>query len=179
MEVSSNKENNINNEINIIYNVSKTDDKIKIFGKEFVKNNKNKCKIIFENKEYDLQEEFKLKNYEKEKIEIKLKIFKNVNNISYMFYECSSLSSLADISKWNISNVTDISHMLYQCSKLKYLPDISKLNTFNVNNMSYIFYECSSLSSLPDISKWNISNVNNMSDMFYNCFSFLNNLNFK
>jgi hypothetical protein len=31
---------------------------IKIFGSEFVKNNKNKCKISFENKEYNLVDNF-------------------------------------------------------------------------------------------------------------------------
>ena len=30
-----------------------------------------------------------------------------------MFSECSTLSSLPDISKWNINNVTDMSAMLY------------------------------------------------------------------
>ena len=33
-----------------------------------------------------------------------------------MFYGCSSLSSLPDISKWNTNNVTDMSYMLSGCS---------------------------------------------------------------
>ena len=41
--------------------------------------------------------------------------------------------------------------MFYECSSLSSLPDISKLDTSNVNDMSLIFYECSTLSSLPDI----------------------------
>ena len=32
-----------------------------------------------------------------------------------MFYKCSSLSSLPDISKWNTSNVTDMSDMFSEC----------------------------------------------------------------
>ena len=39
-------------EINIIYN--KILGKIRIFGKEFVKNNKNKCKIIYDKNEYEI-----------------------------------------------------------------------------------------------------------------------------
>ena len=52
-----------------------------------------------------------------------------------------------------------MSGLFYECSSLKSLPDISKWNTNNVNNMSYLFYECKSLEYLDDISKWNISNV--------------------
>ena len=45
--------------------------------------------------------------------------------------------------------------MLSDCSSLSSLPDISNWNTSNVTNMSYIFNNCKSLLSLPDISKWN------------------------
>ena len=54
-----------------------------------------------------------------------------------MFYCCSSLSSLPDISKWNTNNVTNMNNMFYGCSSLTSLPDISKWNTNNVTNMSY------------------------------------------
>ena len=63
----------------------------------------------------------------------------------------------------------DMSRMFYDCISLLSLPDISKWNTINVINMSDMFSCCSSLSSLPDISKWNTNNVNNMSRMFDNC----------
>jgi surface protein len=49
--------------------------------------------------------------------------------------------------------------MFFNCSSLISLPDISKWNTTNVINMKKMFYNCSSLISLPDISKWNTSNV--------------------
>jgi len=81
------------------------------------------------------------------------------SNIYSMFYGCSSLESLPDISKWNIENIIDISGLFYECSSLKYIPDISKWNTSNIKNMSGLFYKCTSLEELPDISKWNTSNI--------------------
>ena len=66
--------------------------------------------------------------------------------MSFMFYGCSSLSLLSDISQWNTSNVKDISIMFYNCSSLSSLPNISKWKTSNINNMSFMFYNCSSLS---------------------------------
>ena len=38
------------NDIEIIYDIDEMAKKIRIFGKEFVDNNKNKCKLFFNNK---------------------------------------------------------------------------------------------------------------------------------
>ena len=117
----------INNEINILYNVNYKDienGKIRIFGKKFVTNNKNKCKIIIEGIEYELIEELKIEN--EKIIQIKLIEISNITDMSYMFYGCSSLSKFPEISKWNTNNVTNMSYMFSECSSLSYLPDISK-----------------------------------------------------
>ena len=47
---------------------------------------------------------------------------KNVTNMSFMFYGCSSLSTLPDITKWDTQNVTNINKMFDGCSKLTYMP---------------------------------------------------------
>ena len=95
----------------------------------------------------------------------------NCSNLEYIFYKCSSLKSIINITKWNTNSVTDMSFMFWGCSSLSSLPDISEWNTNNVIDMSYIFGDCSLLSLLPDISKWNTNNVYNMSFLFYNCSS--------
>ena len=102
--------------------------------------------------------------------------FNNIIDMSFMFYNCESLVSLPDLSKWNnniVNNVNDISYMFSDCRSLSSLPDLSKWNINNVINISYMFKNCISLSSLPDISKWNTNNVNDMTSMFYNCESLL------
>ena len=80
-----------------------------IFGNKFVKNNKNKCKMIIDNKEYELMSEYNIENYKKNRLEIKLKVINNIIDMSYMFYNCQSLLSLPDISKINTSNVINMS----------------------------------------------------------------------
>ena len=168
-ENNNNKDNN--DIITIIYKIEKKVIEVRLFGQNFIKNNKDKCKYIYEDKEYELEENFKLSNYDKDKLEIKLKGINNITDMSYMFSWCLSLSSLPDISKWNTSNVTNMSFMFYNCSILSSLPDISKWNTNNVIDMSYMFNNCRSLLSLPDISKWKTNNVRNMNFMFSNCSS--------
>jgi len=176
--VSSNKnndKNNINNNENIIiYKINENEDKIKIFGKEFVDKNKSTIKIEIEANEYELMEYYKLNKNSNKNLEIKIKEIENIIDMSYMFFKCSSLSNINNISKWSSNNVTDMSYMFYGCSSLSSLPDISKWNTNNVTNMSYMFFGCSSLSSLPDISKWNTCNVINMSYIFDGCSSLSN-----
>ena len=139
--------NNIkSNEITIIYktidyNSHKYYDKIKLFGEEFVKNNKDHCKFIFDYKEYDLETELDIKNYESNKgiIEIYLINTQNITDASNMFYKCDQLLSLSDIKNWNISNITNISKMFYGCASLISFPDISNWDTSNIINMKELF----------------------------------------
>ena len=83
--------------INIKYNINNYNI-VKIFGSEFVKNNKYNCKMIIDNKEYEIIENYYLNNYNSNILEINLKGINNVTNMSYMFYGCYTLSSLPDIS---------------------------------------------------------------------------------
>ena len=155
-----------NDEITIIYNIN-NEQKIKIFDETFVNNNRDKCKIIYDYDEYNLTEEFNVKNINI--LEIKLKGINKIINMKSMFYECSSLISLPDISNWNTMNVTKMNHLFYGCNSLKSLPDISNWNTNKVTNMKSMFSNCSALISLPDISNWNTNKVTDMKCMFYNC----------
>ena len=196
------------NQTTIIYYIKKAENdeeyaynknQIKIFGKKFVENNKNNCYLLVNGKQNELSQYLILnedsksdflhiKLIEKETITNMSDMFynctslntlpdisewdtKNVNNMSYMFSGCRELISLLDISKWNTENVTTMSYMFSNCISLKTLPDISKWNTKNVREINDMFYDCDSLISLPDISKWNTNNVNNISYMFYGCSS--------
>ena len=104
---------------------------------------------------------------------LKEKILSNVTDMSQMFYECSSLISLPDLSKWDTKMVTNMNYIFYGCSSLMILPDISKWDIKNVSDMRMMFYRCSSLMLLPDISKWDTKNVTDMSWMFNGCSSLI------
>ena len=169
--------NGDSSEIDIKYNIDEDENIIQIFGADFVKNNKNICRMIIDDKEYEITRVFnvlKLKDYKNNKqLKIKLKAIENINNMSHMFNGCSLLISLLDVSKWKTNNVTDMSYMFNGCSLLISLPDISKWNTNNVTDMSYMFNKCSSLISLPDISNWNTNNVNSMNFMLCDCYNLI------
>ena len=144
---------------------------IRIFGDDFVKNNKSILKIIIDGNEFELCATFNvnISQLKDNQFEIKLIGIKNVTNMNHMFCECESLSNLSDFSKWNTQNVIDMSFMFSGCKSLSCLPDISNWNTKNVKNISFMFDNCKSLSSLPDISKWNMQNVTKLTGLFSNC----------
>ena len=170
---------NCQNEIIIKY-LPENSKKIKLFGTKFVNNNRNICKIIFNNQIFEMNETFiinddlrKFINSKNGILEIKLKINKNYNltDMSHMFKDCSTLLFLPNISEINTFHVKDMSYLFYGCTLLENLPDISKWNTSNVLNMSYMFFNCYSLLSLPDISTWNVSKCTDLSHLFSNCTS--------
>ena len=188
-----NLKQSIINELKIKYKVEKNEKKIKIFGDEFVKNNKNNFKIFLNQHYYNLGNF--LSNVTND-IEIKLIETSNATDLSYMFCGCSSLLSIEEIKewttdfvkdmkymfcecknleklpdnlKWNTSEVINLENMFCCCSKIKTLPDISNWDVSRVAEMNDLFTGCSTLKSLPDISKWNVSNIQNMSNMFSGC----------
>ena len=89
-----------------------------------------------------------------------------VTDMSYMFCNCSSLTSL-DVTNFNTANVANMSYMFSGCSSLTSL-DVTNFNTVNVTDMSYMFFNCLSLTSL-DVTNFNTAEVTNMSYMFINC----------
>ena len=163
------------NEITFVHKIKKGEKRIKIFSKEFIENNKDKCKLIIGGKEQEICEYYEINNSKKETLIIKLKEIHKITDMSHMFCcigeFCESLVSLPNISKLNTMSVTNMSGMFGGCSSLSFLPDISNWKISNVTDISHMFACCLSLTSLPDISKWDIKNVINMNNLFGGCLS--------
>ena len=93
-----------------------------------------------------------------------------VTGMSYMFYNCSSLTSL-DVTNFDTSKVTDMSYMFYGCNSLISL-DLRNFNTSKATNMSKMFSECFKLKCVvfgKEFSRESISNLNNINNLFYGC----------
>ena len=123
-----------NGEINIIYDIKGDDRDINIFGIIFVMNNRDKCKMIIDNKENEIAEKYYVNsNNNNNKLNIILKGINNVTSMNGMFRYCSSLSSLPDISKWDTNNVTNMNEMFYGCLNIIITKIIIK--KFNINKI--------------------------------------------
>ena len=78
-----------NSEIKLIYDINMDEEYeedeeqiINIFGAEFVENNKNICKMLIDNKEYEISEKYNIANNNNNIIEVKLKRINNFTNMS-------------------------------------------------------------------------------------------------
>lgn len=91
------------------------------------------------------------------------------------FYGCSKLAEIKGIENWFLPNLTSLYYLFYSCTSLTSL-DLSSWGINSVKNLNQTFYGCNKLVTL-DLSSWNLVNVTSISQVFYNCSS-LTNLNF-
>ena len=165
--------NCLENEIIIKYKINEDDKFIKLFGSNFVDNNKNNCKLIINNEEKELCEYLDVKSSVNKKetniFELKLKLINTFTDISFMFSSCKNMIEISNIFNLDTSNVTKINNLFFGCTSLSFIPDLSDWDTSNVINMGDLFSGCTLITSLPDISNWDTSNVTNMSYMFSGC----------
>lgn len=108
--------------------------------------------------------------------------FENTQRMIGIFKDCTKLTDL-DLSTWNTSNVVTMSYMFHNCTNLSsinfgdnfitssvntgYTPASTK-NVESLGSFSHMFDGCSSLTSL-DLSGFDTSNARNMAYMFHNC----------
>ena len=109
----------------MIYKIEKNTEKLTILGKDFIKNNKNKCKLIINNKKCQLKDIILIKSIKKSNM--KLVLNKNIYNKSFMFKNCVKLESLIQIS-----NVHDIENLLNDEPMI----DVNEREKNNLNNFS-------------------------------------------
>lgn len=86
----------------------------------------------------------------------------NLTNASYMFRDCRSLTTIGNLPGWDTSSLTDASSMFDNCYKLTTLGDLSGWNTSSLTNVSSMFSYCSRLS--VNCSNWDVSKVTNHSN---------------
>ena len=124
--------------------------------------------------------------------------------VGYMFFNCSSLEVLPDLSKWKIPNVTRMSNIFSNCPSLIIIPDISKWNikiksgllsfsSFSENNInidnkkpeSSLNNDKFSWSDIEEVKEFNLDSENitelkdnNESNINYMDFNEINNNSF-
>ena len=137
-----------------LYNNIKLNNKIRIFGHNFVKNNKNKAKLIINNKKYKLEEYINndnIKEYKCDKLKIAILLNKKLSNFGHIFENCTGLIEF--LYNDNIINSDDI--------ELKELEKFDDYNIdFNENNSIEIDKIPQSISELNEPIYVNNSGIN-------------------
>ena len=135
-------------------------ERIRLFGNKFVEKNRDKCKIIYKNKEYKLTEFFEnidnnYQDYENQ-INIKLRILNDIIDMSYMFYECHTLLSFIFLPENDRQNSNP---------KLNPIPSPEKSNSnsdsLEENEIKDMYYGCKKIPMKEDISSVHKSDTSN------------------
>ena len=87
-----------------------------------------------------------------------------VTNFGSMFWNASNLTTVGDVSAWEMGSATRMSRMFQGASSLTDL-DPSSWDTSSVTLMYNMFHHASSLTTL-DLSQWDVSSVTRMDNMF-------------
>ena len=104
---------------------------IRIFGKKFVNNNKDKVKIYENEIEMELTEYYKIDKSNDKEICIKLMGIINITDFSFMFYGCPALIEISELSLLNLSKVNKF---LASLNKKELSYRFSQLDEFMTSN---------------------------------------------
>lgn len=94
----------------------------------------------------------------------------NVTNFSYMFFNCSYLTTIPLIDTSNQANLT---YMFGNCGNLLTIPQI---DTTNVTSMIWMFQSCANLASLPPLNCGSIASKNNYPLGNYSNYTYLTHI---
>ena len=89
-------------------------------------------------------------------------------SLNGFFENLTRLETITGLEYLNTEKVTNMRYMFYNCSSLTSL-DVTHFNTAKVTDMGYMFYNCSSLTTIYASSKFVTSQVSKSFNMFYNC----------
>jgi surface protein len=174
----------------LYYSMEQVEDKIKIFGSIFVKNNRNKCKIIFNNKKYELQEELDINDLDIDVFSIIIVGVNNISDFSYMFHECDNLIKIEILNDDDIDDILDDNIYSANENMEDLIPVINNHNIINdivcgisikdssesfkekkgnIINMSKMFYGCTLLKSIEVNPEYETNNIVDISYMFAQC----------
>ena len=68
-----------------------------------------------------------------------------------MFNHCENLTSLPNISVWNVTNVEDMNYMFQGWKNISSVPDFSKWKAVKLRQKNGMFDDCDKLGIKPNI----------------------------
>ena len=88
--------------------------------------------------------------------------------MEYLFSNCSSLSDITPLEKWNTESVKTMEHAFNETAITDLVP-LANWNVKNVTNMHEMFCDCESLADASAINDWDISKQTFINGMFTGC----------
>ena len=174
----------------VTYKNNKDEGKVKILGYDFIKKNNDNGSIIYNNSEFELKEYFEDNDkMNKDTFKLLICLDKNIEDISYIFYECESLIS---IDYYQINNKLDgidkeLNSLSYESETNQYYLN----NNENLSDSNIYLENSNENSTILEVSEQKNANlfsskenfqfyiplsfnrITNMMGMFYKCNSLI------
>ena len=147
----------------MIYDIENNIDDIRILGNTFIKNNKNKGKLIINNKKQSIKEFISINFIKANKFKIKILLIKNILNKSYFFKDCKSLLEISISNKEkNLSgNIIKFKDEEENENFIDVYPEENKSNIYE-DIVNYPYLNISEISQLE-----NKSDINSINSFIY------------
>ncbi len=161
------KSNKVNYDIKATYHIKDNDKNkdIKIIDiQKFEKDCEKDCEIYLNNQQINTPYKF----IEEGEYTITFNFKKELEDISYLFYNCLQLIEI-DLSNFKTQNVKSMKCLFSTCRQLKKI-NLKNINTNKVIDMKDMFSNCNDLEEL-DLSSFQTQNVETMENMFNDCTS--------
>jgi surface protein len=167
---------------------------LKILGDHFIINNKNKAKLIINNRKSNLSEFIEIINLYEEEIKLKMVLNKNIYNKSYMFKDCKNLFELSIKNIPKYLNNNDIKDEVYATNTNlgtiqnypENIEEFELFQNFEIDENKFYFFDdineiFSEIKCMKEISKEPSTireylkkvefpiNYSNLRHTFYNC----------
>ena len=164
-----------------IYEINKNSKYLRIYNPAFEASNKQKIKIIYRNKIYNLVGGVLNLAKDMQILKIKFLVLEPYKlKLSYMFMNCTSLIKFSDISSKKMINSKNNTHIKFLYLNKNIAPanlyknaiiQLYKESNIDIKELHYMFYGCGSVREISGINNWNTSNVKSLSSLFKCCFS--------
>ena len=162
--ILENKNCVINHSFKAIYNITNTDEIIKLFHISI----STIKEIIIDGEKVDICNEYKFPSIGLHSV-LALFDLSQIKSLEKMFYEIEDLVSISFTNKFNIENIRNMTSMFEKCTKITSI-DLSNINAHNVQSMKNIFSSCSSLETI-NFNNFKAQNIKNMNGLFNGCSS--------
>ena len=148
----------------MIYQIKKSKKNIKILGKEFAENNKNKGKIVYNNKNYKMNYIFLTEGIKEIDLKLKMILDKNSYSKNFIFENCRTLL--------HFSIYEDIFQLEDDLDKNDKIIEICPENNLNTTNLISKESSKKTLENIPLIENFmdnesKLNNCNNLVDSNY------------
>jgi surface protein len=107
-------------------------------------------------------------------VDAKIADTKDVQDMSWMFFGCTSLVNVDGLATWDVHKCKTFSCMFFRCKSLQNVDGLAKWKFRKFRAIHAMFEDCESLENVDGLREWDVSRIKSLDSLFYGCSSLKN-----